>query len=106
MNLNRTPNPLNREARNQENENWEKIERIIKQISSSINDLVLESGGTSNLEVVQARGGKPVLNERLNEIESNIDDLSSLINDIKDIKSVVVSATEPQDADIWFEVVE
>src|SRR5699024_2774319 len=43
----------------------------IKRIDDTVSDLVLESGGTSNLEVVQARGGKPVLNERLNEMENN-----------------------------------
>ena len=90
MDLNRTPNPLNREARNQENENWHKLERL----SKSVNDLVLNSGGESNLEVVQARGGESTLNDRINSVEDNTNS----------IKSVIVSKNEPKDADIWFEV--
>ena len=70
MKLNRTPNPLDRNARNGENDNWDIIEGSIKRIDDTVSDLVLESGGDSNLEVVQARGGKPVLNDRLNEHES------------------------------------
>ncbi len=90
MDLNRTPNPLNREARNQENENWHKLERLNK----SVNNLVLHSGGDSNLEVVQARGGESTLNDRINSVEDKANS----------IKSVVVSKNEPKDADIWFEV--
>src|SRR5690625_6821727 len=68
MKLNRTANEIDREARNNENENWDSLEKLSKEI----NDLVLESGGDSNLEVVQARGGEPVLNDRLNKIDQTI----------------------------------
>src|SRR5699024_3975540 len=40
-----------------------------------INDLVLESG-ESNAEVVQARGGRKVLSDRLDEMESKTSDVS------------------------------
>lgn len=90
MELNRTPNPLDREARNKENINWDRIERL----SKVLNDLVLNSGGDSNLEVVQARGGESTLNDRINRIEDKTNSF----------KNVVVSRNEPEDADIWFEV--
>ena len=90
MELNRTPNPLDREARNKVNINWDRIERL----SKVLNDLVLNSGGDSNLEVVQARGGESTLNDRINRVE---DKMNSFNN-------VVVSRNEPEDADIWFEV--
>src|SRR5690625_1769289 len=86
MKLNRTKNELDREARNNENENWDRLEKLSKEI----NDLVLESGGDSNLEEVQARGGKRVLNERLNEIEDDLSDkadkrvLNERLNEIED----------------------
>jgi len=78
--LNRTPNPLDRNARNKENDNWEKIEGSIKRIDDTVSDLILESGGDSNLEVVQARGGKPVLNDRLNDLDSQ---LAETTNDLE-----------------------
>lgn len=65
MPLNRTPNELNREARKGINENWEKLESV----QGQIDNLVLESG-KSDLEVVQARGGRNVLNTRITEIEA------------------------------------
>lgn len=71
MKLNRTGSIWNRAERNKVNDNWDKLEGSIIRIDDTVSDLVLESGGDSNLEVVQARGGKSVLNERLNEIESN-----------------------------------
>lgn len=70
MDLDKTPNSLNRESRNKENDNWERIERLAK----SINDLVIESGGDSNAEVVQARGGKDLLVDRLEEISKESKD--------------------------------
>lgn len=90
MELNRTPNPLDREARNKVNINWDRIERL----SKVLNDLVLNSGGDSNLEVVQARGGESTLNDRINRVEDKTNSF----------KNVVVSRNEPEDADIWFEV--
>ena len=58
-------------------------------IQHQVNNLVLESGGDSNLEVVQARGTYSVLNERLNEIEdkqiSNV--TRNLLNSIQFMKT-------------------
>lgn len=71
MKLNRTPNPLDRKARNDENENWDKIESKINQVEKSVNDMVIESG-SSDMEVVQARGGRPTLNTRLENIEEDV----------------------------------
>lgn len=51
----------NRDTRNTIDENDKNLQR-------QINDLVLSSGD-SNAEVVQARGGKPTLNDRLDSIE-------------------------------------
>src|SRR5690625_7062075 len=70
MKLNRTANEIDREARNNENENWNRLEKLSKEVD----DLVLESGGDSNLEVVQARGGEPVLNDRLNKLDAELAD--------------------------------
>src|SRR5690625_1212420 len=55
---------------NKVNYNFIELYQMHKRIDDTVSDLVLESGGDSNLEVVQARGGKPVLNDRLNEHES------------------------------------
>lgn len=45
-------------------------------LQTQVNNLVLASDGTQNAEVVQARGGFPVLNSRLDNIESTITDLN------------------------------
>lgn len=45
---------------------------ITDRLQSQINTLVLNSGGDSNLEVVQARGNYMVLNDRFFSIEDNI----------------------------------
>src|SRR5699024_5052763 len=42
-----------------------------------IDDLVLESGGDSNLEVVQARGGENTLNSRLDKLDDKDNELTS-----------------------------
>lgn len=54
MNLNRTKPELDREARNNENENWERIENQNINLQKQIDTLVLESGDSSP-EVAQAR---------------------------------------------------
>ena len=48
MELNRTPNELDRNARNKENENWDKIEGNLEKIGNSVNDFI----GTVTSEVV------------------------------------------------------
>lgn len=55
---------------NKVNYNFIELYQMHQRMTATLNDLVLESGGDSNLEVVQARGGKTVLNDRLNEHES------------------------------------
>src|SRR5690625_3657432 len=42
MKLNRTPNPLDRNARNGENDNWDKIEGAVGQIKNVVDDFVGE----------------------------------------------------------------
>lgn len=109
MPLNRTPNELNREARKGINENWDKLEGV----QSQIDNLVLESGGDSNLEVVQARGGRNVLNTRITEIEAKSNNplgsmqtngqkipLSMLSNDVKE---AMTGNTEITSAKGYFE---
>ena len=54
----------------------EKINNENKSVQSQIDSLILESG-TSDAEVIQARGGKPLLKDRLNVYDSDI----SKIND-------------------------
>lgn len=40
MNLNRTPNPLDRDARNKENENWDRLENKTRAIDDKLSDIV------------------------------------------------------------------
>ena len=87
-------NELDRENRNNHNDNYEELYRLKK----TVNDLVLDSG-ESNAEVVQARGGEDVLNDRLEAIES-------AINEVANTSDIEVSASEPKHATVWFEVVE
>ena len=87
-------NELDRKNRNNHNDNYEELYRIKK----TVNDLVLESG-ESNAEVVQARGGEDVLNDRLEGIES-------AINELANTSDVEVSSSEPKHATVWFEVLE
>ena len=87
-------NELDRENRNNHNDNYEELYRLKK----TVNDLVLDSG-ESNAEVVQARGGEDVLNDRLEGIES-------AINEVANTSDIEVSASEPKHATVWFEVVE
>ena len=86
-------NKLDRKNRNNHNDNYEELYRIKK----TVNDLVLDSG-ESNAEVVQARGGEDVLNDRLEGIES-------AINEVANTSDIEVSASEPKHATVWFEVV-
>ena len=87
-------NALDIQNKNNHNNNFEELYRL-KEI---INDLVLDSG-KSDAEVVQARGGKKVLADRLDGIED-------AINEVANMSDVEVSSSEPNHASIWFEVVE
>src|SRR5699024_5607838 len=60
-------NALDMRNKNNHNDNFEEL----YQLKEVISDLVLESG-ESNAEVVQARGGKKVLADRLDGIEDAI----------------------------------
>lgn len=86
MKLNRTGSIWNRDERNKINDNWDKLERNVKRIEKTTSDLILESGGSSNLEVVQARGGKPVLNDRLNNVDTQLAKTESLTRDLQTSK--------------------
>src|SRR5699024_11647503 len=59
-----------RKTRNDINDNFKELYDDNKKTNDTIDTLVLESG-KSDLEVVQARGGKRVLNDRLNDIEQS-----------------------------------
>lgn len=87
-------NALDIQNKNNHNNNFEELYRL-KEI---INDLVLDSG-ESNAEVVQARGGKKVLADRLDVIED-------AINEVANTSDIEVSSSKPNHASIWFEVVE
>ncbi|WP_052401168.1 hypothetical protein [Oceanobacillus jeddahense] len=69
MELNRTQVGLDRNARNNENKNWELLERGTTNLQTQLNDMVLDAG-ESDQEVAQARGGHRVLNERLNAADA------------------------------------
>ena len=76
-------NSLDRENRNNHNDNYEELYRKITDVGSEIDNLVLHSGGDSNLEVVQARAdekGKihPTLKRRIDESFSEV---TSQLND-------------------------
>lgn len=70
-----------RKTRNDLNENFKELYDKDDNIQQQVNDLVLESGGDSNLEVVQARGGHRVLNDRLNSIDSQLAQTEKQLND-------------------------
>ena len=57
----------------------EEINNENKSVQSQIDALILESG-TSDAEVIQARGGKPLLKDRLNDYDS---DISKINDDLK-----------------------
>ena len=69
---------LDIENKDKHNENFKELYRL-KEV---INDLVLDSG-ESNAEVVQARGGKKVLADRLDEMESNTSDVSGEVSSLE-----------------------
>lgn len=99
MKLNRTPSLHDRKWRNEENENWRKIEdssgkvdSVIseaekalteakktnaenKDVQKQLDNLVIESGN-ANAEVSQARGDHALLKERFEDIESKRGDFA------------------------------
>lgn len=99
MKLNRTPSLHDRKWRNEENENWRKIEEssgkvdsVIseaektlteakktnaenKDVQNQLDNLVIESGN-ANAEVSQARGDHALLKERFEDIESKRGDFA------------------------------
>src|SRR5690625_2624571 len=75
--------PLDRQNRNNHNDNYTQLFEGVQQVKKTIDDLVLESGGDSNLEVVQARGGESTLNSRLDKFDDKDNELSSQLADIE-----------------------
>lgn len=77
-----------RKTRNDLNENFKELYDKDDNIQQQVNDLVLESGGDSNLEVVQARGGHRVLNDRLNSIDSQLAQVTRNKAEVKDVEEL------------------
>src|SRR5690625_2060509 len=75
--------PLDRENRNNHNDNYTQLFEGVQQVKKTLDDLVLESGGDSNLEVVQARGGESTLNSRLDKLDDKDNELTSQLADIE-----------------------
>ncbi|MGD7047680.1 SGNH/GDSL hydrolase family protein [Rossellomorea marisflavi] len=63
---------FDRTFRNDLNENFRRLDTVSRSVQTQVNNLVLASG-TSNAEVVQARGEYPVLNQRLDESEFQLE---------------------------------
>src|SRR5699024_8934334 len=74
--------PLDRENRNNHNDNYTQLFEGVQQVKKTLDDLVLESGGDSNLEVVQARGGENTLNSRLDKLDDKDYELTSQLAQI------------------------
>ena len=74
----------NREERNKQDRMNKELYDGMKRIDSTIDDLIIHSGGDSNAEVVQARGGKDTLSARLNDIESEKADEHWVLNKLDD----------------------
>ena len=73
--------PLDRQNRNNHNDNYTQLFEGVQQVKKTLDDLVLESGGGSNLEVIQARGGESTLNSRLDKLDDKDNELSSQLAD-------------------------
>lgn len=65
-------NELDRENRNNHNENYIELYEKILRVNKMISDLVIESGGDSSSEVIHARGGFPLLGNRLDILDEEI----------------------------------
>src|SRR5690625_777198 len=77
-----------RKTRNDLNENFKELYDKDDNIQQQVNDLVLESGGDSNLEVVQARGGYRVLNDRLDAVDSQLAQVTRNKAEVKDVEEL------------------
>src|SRR5690625_2480855 len=73
--------PLDRTNRNNHNNNYTQLFEGVRQAKKTLDDLVLESGGDSNAEVVQARGGETTLNRRLDKLDNKDNDLTSRLEE-------------------------
>lgn len=87
MPLRKIKAPLNDGELNKLNHNFEYLSESHRRLQTQINDLVLESGGDSNLEVVQARGGYRVLNDRLDAVDSQLAQTTDLANALNSSKA-------------------
>src|SRR5699024_2560833 len=97
------------------NEGRKKINEALGGFQSQIDTIVVE--GDSSVEAAQARVNADghaydTLKARLDDSDElkaskeDVDVIAGEVEELKTRKSVVVSDTEPEDADIWFEVVE
>src|SRR5699024_1657482 len=84
--------PLDRQNRNNHNDNYTQLFEGVQQVKKTLDDLVLESGGGSNLEVIQARGGESTLNSRLDKLDDKDNEIESDIKNKAD-KDYVEEAT-------------
>src|SRR5699024_8099474 len=71
-------NEIDVKNKDNHNENYKELYRL----KDVINDLVLESG-ESNAEDGQSRGGKEVLADRLDEMESDTSDVSGEVSSLE-----------------------
>src|SRR5699024_7957327 len=101
MELNRTPDKIERKARNEKNINWERIERI----ADEVDNLVIREGGDSTAEVAQARGKEKTLSGRLRKIEENVDDrVLELSEDKADKEALAQIAQSKRDKNVDIEM--
>lgn len=113
---------------NDVNTNFEYLFIGVSDLDQAIRDLVIDAGG-SDAEVVQARGGEDMLNDHLDKIDYTIGEkvnssdmsdtftgvaeeiarVDGVVDELRDELEhktcIVVSAEEPANARIWFEVV-
>src|SRR5690625_7789048 len=98
--------PLDRTNRNNHNDNYTQLFEGVRQTKKTLDDLVRETDGDNNAEVVQARGGETTLNRRLdkhdkkdNDLTSRLDENSNQINKKRD-KSVPISIHDMNEDDL------
>ena len=104
---------FDRNNRNNMNDNFEYLFNNSGRMIKQLNDLMLESG-QSDTEVVHARGGKTVLNDRFVDIESELletkknkadrTEVNQLADDKADKGSVAQVAISKRDKDVDIEM--
>lgn len=99
MKLNRTKIELDRTARNNENENWDRIEMQNRNLQNQIDTLVLENGDSSP-EVAQARVGidghvYTTLKERLDTEQEEVN--HKIDNNHQEVKSQLAETAKKSD---------